>query len=146
VHFYEPTSTWKQCQIVNAVFKKIHNLDLDCCGPDGSKSPCNGQAGVDQSLDLTHHWNQDYYEALGFGAIVAEIGSLRPIAVGIQWSGGGAHFVAIGGFQVLFGTAGAQLVVHVEDPGYGPSNVSYTTLKDHYQGAGRWTYGAWTKR
>jgi len=54
--------------------------------------------------------------------------------------GGGAHFVAIGGYRER-----PVEYVHVEDPWYGPSDVPYSTLVNGYQGTGSWTHSYWTK-
>jgi hypothetical protein len=143
-HYYEPDSTWTQCEIVNVVFKAIHSLDLECCGPEGSQMPCNGQSGVDQSLSHTNHWAGNGPVA-DFGTVGQQIKMGRPIAVWIAWSGGGGHIVAIGGYRTIETITGFLEYVHVEDPAYGPSDIGYDELVSNYQGAGTWVASAWTK-
>jgi hypothetical protein len=36
-------------------------------------------------------------------------------------------------------------MVHVDDPIYGPSDVTYSTLETAYQGSGTWTHSYYTK-
>lgn len=56
------------------------------------------------------------------------------------WSGGGAHFLAVGGYRDL-----PVQYVHVEDPWYGPSDIPFSTLVSGYQGIGTWANSYWTK-
>jgi hypothetical protein len=64
----------------------------------------------------------------------------RPLGVRVAWSGGGAHFLAVGGYRDL-----PVQYVHVEDPWYGPSDIPFSTLVGSYQGIGTWTNSYWTK-
>jgi hypothetical protein len=75
-----------------------------------------------------------------FQTVDREIDGKRPLGVRVAWSGGGAHFVAIGGYREL-----PEQYVHIEDPWYGPSDVAYNTLLSGYQGSGSWTHTYWTK-
>ena len=60
----------------------------------------------------------------------------KPICLLVAWDEGGAHFVAISGYEVS--NAGIEMVV-VDDPFWGRSLVPYAELCARYLGAGTWT-------
>jgi hypothetical protein len=62
-----------------------------------------------------------------------------PVGVRIAWSGGGAHFVAV------TGSVNSSGLVHVQDPIYGTSDITYSTLSTVYQGTGSWTHTYFSK-
>jgi hypothetical protein len=132
-HYYDPASTWTQCQIVDAQLGRG-----DCCGPAAS-GPCNQPGYVDQALTTVGHFDHWAGGPADFATVDTEIDGRRPIAVRIGWSGGGGHAIAVGGYREW------DQQVHVEDPWYGPSDLGYTTLRDSYQSSGTWTDSYFTK-
>jgi Papain-like cysteine protease AvrRpt2 len=133
-HFYNPKTTWSQCAIADAETGRT-----DCCG-SGASGPCNVYGFLDQALTIVGDFDHMDAVVASFATVHQQIHLDRPLGVRIAWSGGGAHFVAIGGYRA----APAQYV-HVEDPWYGPSDVPYATLVNGYQGTGSWTHSYWTK-
>jgi hypothetical protein len=105
-------------------------------GGDGS---CNVYGYLDQALRIVGHLKTMSATAESFETIEQEMNADRPLGVRIAWAGGGAHFVAVGGYRYL-----PAQYVHVEDPWYGPSDVAYNTLSGAYQGSGTWTHTYWT--
>jgi hypothetical protein len=133
-HFYDHASAWTQCTIANSELGRT-----DCCG-SGAAGPCNVYGFLDQALSVVGDFDHMDAVVADFPTVHHEIHHHRPLGVRIAWSGGGAHFVAIGGYREL-----PVEYVHVEDPWYGPSDVPYTTLVNGYQGTGSWTHSYWTK-
>jgi hypothetical protein len=133
-HYYDSGSTWTQCQVANSTLGRS-----DCCGA-GASGACNVPWYLDQALTTVGHFDHVAGGAAAFQTVDTEIDGGRPLGVRIGWSGGGGHFVAIGGYREL-----PNQYLHVEDPWYGPSDVAYTTLQSSYQGNGSWTHTYWTK-
>jgi peptidase C39-like protein len=133
-HYYDASSTWTQCEIANTTLGRT-----DCCGT-GASGACNVAWYLDQALTTVGDYDHWASGAAAFQVIDDEIDAKRPVCVRIGWSGGGGHFVAIGGYREFRGQ-----YVHVEDPWYGPSDVAYTTLVSAYQTTGSWTDTYWTK-
>jgi Papain-like cysteine protease AvrRpt2 len=132
-HFYDEDSTWTQCEIANSNLGRT-----DCCAGAGS-GPCNVYGYLDRALATVGHFDRIAALAADFQSVDTEIDARRPLGVRVAWSGGGAHFVAIGGYREL-----PEPYVHVEDPWYGPSDVPYATLANGYHGTGTWTHTYWT--
>jgi hypothetical protein len=65
--------------------------------------------------------------------IVKEIDNGHMLCARIGWKGGGGHFVAIEGYNYDL------KMVAIEDPWYGPSDVTLDTFKNTYKGSGSWT-------
>ena len=141
--FYDGT-VYPQCYVVTIVFTKIHSgFNTNCCSPtvDASQMPCNAESGADQALDNPrHHFAGNVLSPLDLAEITNQIDQGRPFAAGINWAGGGAHFVAITGY-LLVGTEHAPYV-EVQDPASRSSSV-YTlrSFTSSYEGNGTW---GWT--
>lgn len=133
-HFYDPSSTWTQCGIANSELGRS-----DCCG-SGASGACNVYGYLDQALSVVGHFDHIAGQTADFQTVDHEIDGHRPLGVRVAWSGGGAHFLAIGGYRER-----PDQYVHVEDPWYGPSDVAYSALTTAYQGSGTWTHTYWTK-
>src|ERR1700719_3351620 len=133
--FYDEDSGWTQCEIANADLSRT-----DCCG-GGAGGPCDVYGFLDRALSTVGHFERMAAAVADFQTVDGEIDARRALGRRVAWSGGGAHFVAIGGYREL-----PAPYVHVEDPWYGPSDVPYATLVSGYQGTGSWTHSYWTKR
>lgn len=133
-HFYDPASTWTQCAIADAELGRS-----DCCG-SGASGPCNVYGYLDQALTVVGDFDHETGTTDSFAGTAQQIREGRPLGVRVAWSGGGAHFLAVGGYRDL-----PVQYVHVEDPWYGPSDIPFSTLVSSYQGIGTWTNSYWTK-
>jgi hypothetical protein len=132
--FYDPSSTWTQCQVANGELGRT-----DCCGA-GASGPCNVYGTLDTSLTRVGHFDHIASGAASFQSVDDEIDAGRPMGLRVAWSGGGAHFLAIIGYL-----EDAPNYVAVDDPIYGKSDLTYDTLKTNYQGSGSWTHTYYTK-
>jgi hypothetical protein len=136
--WYDNT-VYQQCYVVTLVFTAIHpGFDTNCCSPASNASgpSCNLESGADQALNYpAHHFNYDIDSPLGWSDILGQINAGRPFAAGINWSGGGSHFVAITGYEAL------NEYVFVQDPANGPGWYSLSSFSSSYEGTGTW---GWT--
>jgi len=135
--YYDPASTWTQCEVANRQFKK-----KDCCGADAS-GPCNKDRNLQSSLTIVGHLDPPFVVGPAtFAQAQGETDGGRPLGVRTVWSNNrGAHFVAIIGYQPLFE------MLAVDDPKYGKSDVDYTAFCTDYQnGDGTWSHTFFTKR
>lgn len=123
---YYKRSDWSQCRVVNVALGQAV-----CCG-NGSSTECNKPWYLDKALDLVGNLDALAPQALPLQQIKGEIDANHPIGVRIGWSGGGGHFIAIGGYS--------ENLVHVHDPWYGESSKNYMEVLTSYQGIGRWTH------
>lgn len=133
-NYYERPSRWTQCAIANSDLGRN-----DCCG-GGASGACNTYGYLDAALTTVGHYDHMAQHVATFGTVKAEIGGQRPLGIRVAWAGGGAHFLAVGGYR-----DDTDQYVHVEDPWYGPSDLAYATLESAYQGTGTWTHTYWTK-
>lgn len=136
VRFYDSTSAWTQCAIVNAEFE--HDT---CCGDGGSDTACNQPWYLDAALQRVGWFRTMTSTAASFESLEQEIAGGRPLCVRIGWSGGGGHFVAVAGWRV--GTSGERYV-DVEDPWHGRSQILFEDFCERYQGIGSWTHSYFT--
>jgi hypothetical protein len=124
-----------------------HNLlplpipPTDCCGKDGPGA-CDMYWSLDSPLRYLGCYNCRIDNLLQFPDIDAQIRQHQPIGCRIAWSGGGAHFVAIGACAV--DPASGEGYVEVHDPSNGspPIQTTVKTLQSAYGGAAgdQWTH------
>jgi hypothetical protein len=133
--FYR-TGKWRQRDVAGRVF--------GVAGPGSNEnlSPSqqwNQNRTLDQALLVTgcfSHWSPGKPD---FERIVTELESGRPMGIRIEWRRGGAHYVAI------FGYDGPRREIWVADPKYGVSQQSFDRFPHDYQsGGGVWTETFWT--
>jgi hypothetical protein len=156
-NFYLPASQLTQCWLVNVVFVVFWYQQMgvpapntfDCC-PDPGK--CNIPWGLTLPLQLCGNNGQAFGGSDGYGATASQIDLGRLVCAQIYWSGGASHFIAIDGYTLV--TAPLRVggppepvleILHVEDPAYGPSDVSYTALQSSYKGQGAWGWTFYTQ-
>jgi hypothetical protein len=77
--------------------------------------------------------------AATFAQAQGEVDAGRPLGVRSAWSGGGAHFLTIVGYDVPL-----QMLA-VDDPLFGKSDVDYSTFCTDYHDAGTWTNSYYIK-
>ncbi|HTS61032.1 MAG TPA: papain-like cysteine protease family protein [Candidatus Acidoferrales bacterium] len=133
--FYEPASGWTQCTVANDELGRS-----DCCGT-GASGPCNVYGFLDQALTVVGRFDRWVSGSATTSEIETEVTFARPLGIRVAWSGGGAHFLCIMG---QYNVGGVDYVT-VDDPIYGRSDVTYTTLQTAYQGSGTWTHTYYTK-
>ncbi len=130
--------TWTQPKLATQVLAQEFewNPPVDC-GMDPSQI-CDRPAGLDDALSMTKNLRQAgamFNAYLDFASIQNWIDQQLPLGARISWPDGGAHFVALSGYQVF--TSGEQKVV-VQDPLYGPSLQDYSSLRGQYIYHGSW--------
>jgi hypothetical protein len=99
---------------------------------------CDRPAGLDEALGITGNLRQAgamFNTYLDFASIQSWIDQQLPLGARILWPQGGAHFVALSGYQVF--ASGEQKVL-VQDPLYGPSLQDYSSLRGQYIYHGSW--------
>jgi len=128
--FYRPTSTLTQCGVAN-----LELGTTSCCQTPTS---CNQQRSLKSVLTKVQRLAPNGFTAgpVTFQSLQTQLAARRPVAVRVQWSGGGGHFVVIDGVEVT----GNVPTVIVRDPYSGTSRVSYATFLTAYRGSGRWTH------
>lgn len=134
-NFYGQAS-WTQCAVASAEL-----TPLNCCG-DAAAGDCNKPWRLDTALRSVGHFDRMTSASLAFDAVQAEINARRPVGCRIAWAGGGAHFVALGGW--LIAGNGTQYV-DVRDSFYGPTRKRYVDLVSAYKSPGdEWSHSYFT--
>jgi len=129
--FYGATN-WQQCTVAAAEL-----APLDCCGSDGPLG-CNRPWYLSSALTRVGHYNGLMTPNASFAMVQGEIGAGHPLGCRIAWNGGGAHFMAIGGW--LTAADGTQYV-DIYDPIYGFSQLTYSSFCSSYHQPGdTWTH------
>ncbi len=126
--FYEQTSAWTQCTVVNS------QLGQTTCCTQGSSTTCNVASYLTPALQLVGHLAHDFGRALSMAEIAVEIDAGRPVALCIDWTGGGGHFVVIDGYDETAGT------VDIKDSLFGASTEPLSQFPASYQGGGTWSW------
>ena len=92
-----------------------------------------GSSLLEHVLTVTGHYRDIKANPLDFESVAREIDAGRPVAIRINWNGGGAHFVVITGYDRARGT------FTIEDPWLGRSQLTAEVLRTSYRGIGKWT-------
>jgi hypothetical protein len=136
-HYYDSSSTWTQCAVVNA------ELGQSTCCSNGGSNACNQPWYLQNALTRTGNLKSMKNQAEAFSAIDAEVDAGRPLCARIGWSGGGGHFVAIVGYDESL--IGGTNYLAIADPWYGSSDVAESTFRTAYHGTGSWTHSYYTQ-
>jgi hypothetical protein len=131
--FFNSSTSWTQCKIVNAELGKS-----ECC-KNGSGNDCNIPWYLDKALARVGNFQSWSSGAGSIDDIVKEIDNGRMLCARIGWNGGGGHFVAVEGYNSDLN------MVAIEDPWYGPSDITLDTFKSAYKGSGSWTHKYYVK-
>jgi hypothetical protein len=130
------SNQWTQCGVASAEL-----APLNCCGGDESDG-CNQPWYLDKALVRVGHFDHMNASNSTFAGVQAEINGRRPLGCRIAWAGGGAHFVALGGWQIA---ADGSSYVNVCDPFYGPVQKKYDDFVSAYMAPGDgWTHSYFT--
>lgn len=138
-HFYDASSTWSQCTVVNA------ELGQTTCCTNGSSAACNQSWYLDRALTRVGRLQSWGAGTLTFATIKSLINGGQPPCARQGWSGGGGHFMGIacyfeGLIGALSGGSTTAQRLRITDPWYGDSVVDYTVFVSGYQGTGTWTH------
>jgi hypothetical protein len=128
--FYDGTSTWGQCTVVNA------ELEQPGCCDDGASEGCNIPWYLDRALRRTGNFTSKQDGAASWNTVRREIDAGRPVGARIGWNGGGGHFVMLSGYR----SRGSVREVVVQDPWTGRSRLPIDVFANNYKNSGRWTH------
>jgi hypothetical protein len=128
--FFNPDCNWTQCSLVDAEFGRN-----DCCTNEGSNTQtCNKGQYLDNALSRTNNYRNMTWQSPSMNNVMQEIDEDSPLCARIEWSGGGAHAVAIYGYHFDLD------MVAIADPWYGNSDVTLSAFNNgSYQGSGECT-------
>jgi Papain-like cysteine protease AvrRpt2 len=136
--FFSPTSAITQCTIAHPVLTMEQSIPAatNCCEDPGA---CNVPATLQDALNVTHNLGEIVEGSVSFDDVKSELSDGNPIGVRIQWSNGGAHFIAIDGYREF--TSGVQQVLVADplNPAGSASYIDYDELLDFYDQDGIWS-------
>jgi hypothetical protein len=138
--YYDPNSTFKQCDIPNAEFNRT-----DCC-TNGSSKDCNKPLSYSQALSNTRNLRSWKFAPVTMDYIEDQIYEHRPIGAGITWSEEPAPGEAKGHAVVITGYNMGLDSFAIEDPFWGKLDISLDTFTNYYRGHGKWTHTYYTQR
>ena len=101
----------------------------DCCGVGGS-GHCNVTHYTRDALSTAGHFASAKNGGPTTADAKTEVDNGRPIALRIEWSGGGRHAIA------LFGYLSDTRFVAVDDPANGPTDLLIDSLNTSYLSSG----------
>jgi Papain-like cysteine protease AvrRpt2 len=134
--FYDGTSTWGQCTVVNAELTQ-----MSCCD-DGASGTCNVPWYLDRALRRTGNFTSKQSGRASWNTVRDEIRAGRPVGARIGWKGGGGHFVMLTGYR----SAAGVREVEVQDPWTGRSSLPIDVFATNYKNSGTWTHTYLTRR
>lgn len=142
--YYDPNSGWLQCLLVD------DQLHTGTCCDAPTIEKCDKDWRLDWALNSLDHLKQ----VVGGESptLRDEINAFRPVAMRIEWNGGGAHFVVIHGYADIHLPEWPFLLTYlnVQDSYWGPSIVHHRTFDvaefpANYHGGGSWTHSFLTR-
>jgi hypothetical protein len=120
------TGTWTQCSVANGVLGKTN-----CC--TSPEDGCNEYGYLDRSLTYTKSFGSLSEGRCSQDTLIVELNQGHPVCLRCAWTGGGAYFLAICGYDQQ------TSMVDVADPWYGDSTQNLNTFPSSYHGGGEWT-------
>jgi hypothetical protein len=134
--YYNTTSIWiSQCQIASS------GLGFICCQVGQNCKDCDVPWRLDSALNVTNNFNTWAPGQASISQIAVEIDGGKPLGVRIGWPDGTGHFCCITGYWEV----GGETWLHIEDPCYKHTCLSYSHFRSHYHCDGTWTDSYWTK-
>lgn len=118
------TGKWTQCDTATGCLS-----GKNCCRNPG---PCNVYGYLDEALRYTRSFQSMTSGTAALAKITSEINARHPVCTRVQWNGGGAHFMAITGYN--------GPTITIQDSIYGTSTMRYSKYPASYQGGGTWTH------
>lgn len=145
--FYQPTSGWNQCDLVDLEF------ETSTCCQANSVEDCNRSWRLDWALKSLEHFERIETGPTAMQTIKAEIDAQRPVGVRIGWGGSGdankGHFPVITGYLIQTVTGDilpfVERFLTIQDPEFNLQFVPYDTFCSAYRGSGTWTHTFFTK-
>jgi hypothetical protein len=134
-HFYSFFSPWTQCKIASA------ELGNTCCNTP-VPSVCNVPWYLNKALTRTNNFVSIHIGTISWTEVKQQLQAGLVVGTRIGWSGGGGHFMSIHGVSSF----GATQYLHIDDPIYGKSVLTYNQFATNYQGSGSWTHTYFTKK
>ena len=134
-HFYSVFSPWTQCKIAS------EELGNTCCDSP-VPSACNVPWYLDKALTRTNNFVNIQGGTVTWDKIKQELEKGLVVGARIGWNGGGGHFMVIHGVSKTLGTE----YLHIDDPIYGKSTLTYNQFATNYQNSGTWTHTYFTKK
>lgn len=133
--FYSVFSPWTQCKVAS------EEQDKSCCDsplPAG----CNVPWYLDKALTRTKNFVSMQSGTITWSQIKLELEKGLVVGARIGWNSGGGHFMVIHGISKSMGVE----YLHIDDPIYGKSTLTYNQFATNYQGSGSWTHTYFTKK
>ena len=127
------TGQWTQCDTATSCLP-----NQDCCKAPG---PCNVYGPLDAALSHTKSLAGPERAGRADPTIFEpELDAGHPVCVRVAWFAGGAHFLAITGYDDP-GTVNDQIMLDLQDPEFGPSRILLGYFPQAYRTVGGdWTY------
>lgn len=122
-NYRNPAAVFTQCKVAQGLLLLPPGTkccpDVSPCDEDGPLGPalqfCKVPIGIPHSAPLQPP------------AIMTQVNAGKVICAGIQWNGGGLHYVVIYGYE-----PDAVCTLHLADPYFGCSSLPYQTFLTHY--------------
>ena len=135
--FYSFLSPWTQCKVAS------DELGKQCCTTP-MPGACNVPWYLDKALTRTNNFVSIQSSAASWNIVKSELEKGLVVGARIGWSGGGGHFMVLHGVSTSI--LGVTKYLHIDDPIYGKSTLTYDQFATNYQGSGSWTHTYFTKK
>jgi len=134
-YFYSVFSPWTQCKIASA------ELSNSCCNSP-VPSACNVPWYLNNALTRTNNFVSVQNGTITWSQVQQQLQAGLVVGARIGWSGGGGDFMTIHGVS----SSGFNQYLHIDDPIYGKSVLTWNQFATNYQGSGSWTHTYFTKK
>lgn len=134
-HFYSIFSPWTQCKVAS---DELGNTCCDFPVPGA----CNISWYLNSALTRTNNFVSFQGTTIPWSDVKQQLEAGLVVCARIGWSGGGGHFMTIHGVSKVLFTE----YLHIDDPIYGKSVLTYDQFATNYQGSGSWTHTYFTKK
>ena len=135
--FYSSLSPWTQCKVASK------ELNQQCCTTP-VPGACNVPWYLDKALTRTNNFVSIQSGTVSWNTVKSQLQAGLVVGARIGWSGGGGHFMVLHG--VSSSLFGPTKYLHIDDPIYGKSTLTYDQYATNYQGSGTWTHTYFTKK
>jgi hypothetical protein len=131
--YYNPYSFLTQCEVAAEMPGLQQNA---CIDPEQNNAP----EALQTALDVIGMGNTPKTLGIDFKTLQSEIDAGRPVCARIEWTGGGAHFVVLCGYQEWTRGVNTLATVDVADPFYPDSTRRFDDFPTSYHGGGVWSH------
>lgn len=133
--YYSFLSPWTQCKVAS------QELGETCCTTP-VPGACNVPWYLDRALTRTNNFVSFQGGTVPWSTVKSELQKGLVVGTRIGWNGGGGHFMVLHGVSSI----GVTEFLHIDDPIYGNSVLTYQQFATNYQGSGTWTHTYFTKK